>query len=47
MTPERRKEINGHVVEEFYWAGRLPVYVDNRLVQKTFKEACVELKEKE
>ena len=31
MNPTRRAEINGHVIEEFYWNGRMVVYVDNHI----------------
>jgi len=41
MTPEKQKEINNHLIEEFYWHGTYPVYVDNRLVNISFERACV------
>lgn len=39
MKPEREWEANGHVVEEFYWNGKMIVYVDNKKVSMTFSEA--------
>lgn len=33
MSPSRKREVNGHVVEEYYWAGDYVVYVDNNLVK--------------
>lgn len=41
MNPERQKEINNHLIEEFYWNGTYPVYVDNRLVNISFERACM------
>lgn len=40
MIPERKQVIEGVKVEEFYWAGRQVVYVDNRLTDESFDEAC-------
>lgn len=31
MTPERKTTIGNVLVEEFYWAGRFPCYVNHRL----------------
>lgn len=45
MTSNKKKEINGHKIEEYYWAGALVVYVDHHLVDETFEEACERLKE--
>lgn len=45
MTPERSETINQHLVEEYYWAGELVVYVDHHLVPgKSFSQVCKELK---
>ena len=43
MEARRKEEIGGHVVEEFYWHGDYPVYIDNRKTDETFKEACQRL----
>ncbi len=43
MSPDRKKTINGHKVEKYYWAMRSIVYVDNELTQETFEEACERL----
>lgn len=41
MSPERKAIIGEHKVEEYYWAGKMVVYVDNHLVNtETFDEAC-------
>lgn len=29
MSPERKEMVNGKLVEEYYWAGELIVYVDH------------------
>ncbi len=41
MTPERTEIVNGYKIEEIYWAGRFPVYIDNNLFQGNF-EAAIE-----
>lgn len=43
MTAERRHRINGKVVEEFYWCGRYPCYVDHRLSAENFDETVARL----
>lgn len=40
MTPERSIRINGNLIEEFCWNGRLVVYVNNRKVVTTYEETC-------
>lgn len=40
MTPERSTVIDGHKIEEFYWAGDYTVYVDNHLVREDYDRAC-------
>lgn len=47
MTPDRKITINGSRVEEFYWAGRYPVYVNNQLVDETFEQAVKRLAEQQ
>jgi len=45
MSPERREMINGVKVEEYYWNGKMVVYVDNRANDdQTFDEVCGELR---
>uniref|UniRef100_A0A6H2A4Z3 Uncharacterized protein n=1 Tax=viral metagenome TaxID=1070528 RepID=A0A6H2A4Z3_9ZZZZ len=46
LKPERKKEINDRTIEEFYWHGEYPVYVDKKLVNISFERAC-ELAENE
>ncbi len=45
MEPERKKEINGHKVEEYYWNRRMVVYVDNHLTEDSFEDVCRRLEE--
>ena len=40
MSPDRKKIIGSVVVEEFYWAGRQVVYVNNRRSALSFEDAC-------
>lgn len=44
MEADREAVINGKRIAEFYWAGDIVVYVDNRLTEKSFEEACEEAK---
>lgn len=42
MKPERSKTIGCHTIEEFYWSGKLVVYVDNERVDGvSFEDACL------
>jgi hypothetical protein len=41
MTPERRRTIGDQKIEEFYWAGSFPVYVNNRLSDLTYEAAVM------
>jgi hypothetical protein len=43
MTPERSKIINGHKINEYYWAGEFVVYIDNGLTTMSFEEAVEQL----
>jgi len=38
MSPEKTTKVNGQLVEQFYWAGEYPVYVDHRLVCGSFSQ---------
>ena len=38
MQPDKKKTVNGHKVEQFYWAGKNVVYIDNRLTSKKYNE---------
>jgi hypothetical protein len=40
MSPERRAEIGDKIIEEFYWAGKVVVYVNNFLSNHSFEEEC-------
>lgn len=40
MSPDRVKVIDEHKVEEFYWAGKMIVYIDHHLTEETFEQAC-------
>ena len=46
MNPERKKQINGYEILEYYWHGDYPVYIDNYLTKETFEEACERLANK-
>ena len=39
MTPERKKMIGWNKVEEYYWSGKMVVYVNNRLTEESFQHA--------
>jgi hypothetical protein len=39
MTPDKKKTVNGRKVEQYYWAGKNVVYIDNCLFDGTFDEA--------
>lgn len=43
MAPERKQKINGKLVEEYYWAGRYPCYVDSRLSADNFDATVAKL----
>ena len=38
MQPERKKVVDGQKIEEFYWNGKMIVYVDNRLSDKAYDD---------
>lgn len=40
MIPERKKKVQGKLVEEYIWNGDYKVYVDHVRVDLTFSEAC-------
>jgi len=42
MTAIRIEIINKRKIEEFYWAGRMVIYIDNQLFKGTFEEAVNE-----
>ena len=42
MNPDKKKTIKGHKVEQFYWAGKDIVYIDERLTNKLFDEITAE-----
>ena len=45
MSPERKEIVNGKKVEEYCWAGKMVVYVDNHSVEMTFEETCNALRD--
>ena len=47
MDCERKMVIDGVKIEEFYWAGKLVVYVNNRLTEKSFDTCVLNEKEKQ
>ena len=44
MSPERKQTIRGYSVKEYYWAGRYPCYVDNRLSAEDFDKTVERLR---
>jgi len=40
MHPNRKTVINDSTIEEFYWCGRMVVYVNNYKTDKSFNQAC-------
>ena len=44
MAPERSCTVNGHVIREYYWAGKYPVSLDNRLTKHSYEDAVDLLK---
>ena len=45
MQPERTKNIGQYTVEEFYWNGKMVVYIDNKTTKETFELACLGVSE--
>ena len=45
MTPERKQIINGREIREYYWAGKMVVYFDNRAYEGTYEQAIQEAEE--
>lgn len=43
MSPSRECKVGSVKVEEFYWAGRWPVYIDNKLTEETYPQAVERL----
>jgi|SaaInl7_200m_RNA_FD_contig_41_1180555_length_1261_multi_6_in_0_out_0_2 hypothetical protein len=39
MSPDRRTEVNGNKIEEYYWAGKMVTYINNRAFEGTYEEA--------
>lgn len=44
MTPERAETIGEYKVEEIYWAGSYPCYVNHRLSAESYDETVERLK---
>ena len=48
MNANRKKKIGKHIIEEFYWAGKMVVYVDHHLVNtENFDQICQRLESQE
>lgn len=43
MDSNRSTRINGHLIEEYWWAGSFVVYVDNCSTEETYEEAIKRL----
>jgi hypothetical protein len=44
MTPDRKEIVDGKKVEEYYWGGKMVVYIDNHFTEMTFEEAVEDLR---
>ena len=44
VTPDRKCIVNGHKVTEYYWAGRMVTYVDNRASELSYEDAVAAAK---
>ena len=42
MSPDKRKTIKGHKIEQYYWSGKDVVYVDNKLTDKKYDNITVD-----
>lgn len=47
MNPERKKKVKGHEIHEYYWNGKMVVYVDSKSSELTFDQAVQEAEGKE
>ncbi len=45
MTPDRKQIVNYKKIEEYYWNGRMVVYVDNQATDETFQQAVERAKQ--
>ena len=43
MTPNKRKTVNGKLVEEYYWSRQLVVYIDHYPTEESYDEAISRL----
>lgn len=43
MSPDRKIVIGGKLVEEYYWAGKMVVYIDHYATEETYEEAVARL----
>jgi hypothetical protein len=39
MTADRKTIINGNKLEEYYWNGKMVVYINNHLTEMSYDEA--------
>lgn len=46
MDANRTKKINGSKIEEFYWAGKMVVYINNRKFDGSFDKAIESVTER-
>jgi hypothetical protein len=47
MDRNRYEEVGDNIIEEYWWNGKLVVYVNNFLTYETFEQACEKLKERD
>ena len=39
MKPKRNEKIGRHIVEEFYWNGKMIIYIDNHISDLSWEKA--------
>ena len=42
MKPDKEMEVNGKLIQEYYWNGRQVVYVNHTRYEGTFEDAMAE-----
>ena len=41
MSPDKKCILWGKKIEQYYWTGKNVVYIDNRLTDMTYEQACM------
>jgi hypothetical protein len=45
MTPDRAQTVGDTEIKEYYWSGRMVVYVNNKFVEMSFDQAVAVARE--